>query len=126
MKYDIVSASSESIFEIVAWQKMNTQASNCLIMSVYIYSILFPSSKYNWGPSIVRRMRTTANLYMTLPQTITCRHCRGNASTWVILTCFFRYIGMYEARDFLYYFSRTITWFLHPVNLFLKLWRGKR
>ena len=48
---------------------MNARASNCLIMSVYIYSILFPSSKYSWGPSIVRRMRTTANLYKTLPQT---------------------------------------------------------
>ena len=69
LNYQLVSASDEHLFEIVAWQKMNTRASNCLIMSVYIYSILFPSSKYSWGPSIVRRMRTTANLYKTLPQT---------------------------------------------------------
>jgi len=54
------SASHETIFEIVAWQKMHTPASNCLIMSKYIYSIVFSSSKDTWRASILRRMRTTA------------------------------------------------------------------
>jgi hypothetical protein len=59
----------------VAWQKMHTPPSKCVIMSIYIYSIVFPSSKYTWRASMLHRMRTTANLYWPLPKTITWRDC---------------------------------------------------
>jgi hypothetical protein len=87
----------------VAWQNMNTLPSFQVCKEKYIYLLYLGFATDNHVQALLGQSLHVGYSHL-----------------------FLRYIGLYEARDFVNYFSQNITWFRYPMDLFLKLWHGKR